>query len=154
MRMLLAMTLVALGCASKGLVVDENFYGCDEGRDVSISIALSAPQAGFEGSVDELTMIVDVRNDGTTDIEVMAIRVEPGPKAHDRYRLERSYRKYGRVIAPRGEDVFELPVSGARLPASATGNLNPSDTLEIVVSVYLEGGDTYRCEFSVPSPRV
>jgi hypothetical protein len=154
MRALLAVVLLALGCASQGVAIDEDFRSCDDARDVSIAVALSEPRSLVEGSVEALTMMVEVDNHDTSDIEVMAIRVEPGPKAHDRYRLERSYRKFDRVIAPRAGDAFELPVSGSPLPAPATGNLKPSDTLEVVVSVYLKGGDTYRCEFSVPSPPV
>ena len=154
MRAFLAVALLVAGCASQGVSGDEDFYGCDERRDLSFGVALNSPRVKMDESVDELTMVIDIDNNGATEVEVMAIRLEPGTKEHDRYGVTPSYRKFNRVIAAGSSEVFELPVSGARLADTQRRGSSWSDTFEVIVSVYLEGGAAYRCEFSIPAPRV
>ena len=140
------------GCASSDDRVSERFYDCEENRDVSIDVALNQPTVAFERTTDQLTMVVDVGNNLSHDIEVRAIRVEPVDMEYAHYVLERSYREFGRVI-PGGEShAFELPVLARAMLRDPMSERRES-ALGVVVSVYMANGDTYRCKLFTPAPR-
>lgn len=152
MRTVVATLLLLGGCASRDAAIPERFFDCRSGQDVSVDLRMTGPGVAMENTTDHLTMFVDVANNGHVDIVVNAIRVEPVPDDAARYALERSYRKFGRVL-PGGEShVFELPVVGRGLARTST-SVRRGDTLTVNVSVYLGNGDAYRCEMFVPSPR-
>lgn len=140
------------GCASSDDRTAERFYDCDERRDVSIAVALNQPGVAFEQTTDNLTMVVDVGNNADHDIEVAAIRVEPVRMEHAYYVLERSYRKFNRVLAGGESHGFELPVIGRALTRDPNV-VRGDEAMGVVVSVYLANGDTYRCELFTRAPR-
>ena len=152
MRFLAAVLLLLCGCASRDAAIPERFFDCRSGQDVSIDLRMAGPGVAMENTTDHLTMVVDVANHGHGDIVVQAIRVEPVPDDAAHYAIERSYRKFGRVLAGGESEAFELPVTGRGLPRSTT-SVRRSDALTVNVSVYLGNGDAYRCEMVVPSPR-
>jgi hypothetical protein len=149
------LTLLGAACASRDGFIDERNLGCGSGQDVSVDVALNIPGVASEATSDNLTMVVEVGNNSTSDIEVVSIRVEPGQGVRPRYRIERSFREFHRVLTPGSDAAFELPVSG-RGVAAGPNNLQSrgDDTMPIIVSVYLASGDNYRCRMDIPAPRV
>lgn len=145
-----ALLLFAMACASRDGVIDERVLDCNAGGDVSVDVAMNAPGVAFEQATDHFTMVVEVGNNSHSDIEVRAIRVEPSERERASYAVERSYRKFGTVLAGGESHRFELPMMGR---STRDANIPASEVLGVVVSVYLGNGDTYRCELNTRAPR-
>jgi hypothetical protein len=152
---LVLLGILASGCASRAVDVKEQFIDCDDTSDVSVSLALNVPGVGMETAVDEQLMaVVGVDNNMDVDVEVVAIRIDPGQSPHPRYRITNSYREFKRTLPARGDADFELPVSGRSLASGTLTSRTLSDTIPIIVSVYLGNGTTYRCEYDVAAPKI
>lgn len=152
MRRTLMLLLLFAGCASRDGFVDERIRDCAAGQELSIDLHLNMPKMMTERSGDDLTVVVSIANNSTRDVEVKSIRVEPGFTAQERYALESSFSEFHQVIEAGDDEQFELPVrgqAGTRDNLRRTGN----DAIEIVLSVYMADGDTYRCSYDVPAPR-
>lgn len=145
----LVCALFFAACSSSD--VDETFHDCDPGGDVSVDALIDIPGVAMENVDDQLTMHVVVGNNSHSEIEVRAIRVEPGYTAQRRYSLSSSYRKFGRVLAPGEDYAFPLPIIGRGHARGA--EVNREATIEMIVSVYLASGDNYRCSLAVAAPR-
>ncbi|HEV7239872.1 MAG TPA: hypothetical protein VGQ36_11580 [Thermoanaerobaculia bacterium] len=152
MRRTLVLLFLLAACASRDGVIDETIRDCDAGQEVSVNLYLNLPEVMMESATDNLTVVVEIGNNADRAIEVKAIRVEPGYTAQERYAIESSYREFKQVIEAGDDEKFELPVrgvGGTREIYRRRGN----DVIAIVLSVYMAGGDVYRCEYNVPAPR-
>lgn len=152
MRRMLVLFLLIAGCASRDGLIDERTRDCSSGQEVSIDLHLNAPTVMTENTTDNLTMLVTIGNNSTRDIEVKAIRVEPGFMAQEVYSLSSSYGEYNQVIIPGDDEEFKLPVLG-KAGTRPTDRRSGSKTMEIAVSVYMADGDKFRCVFDVPAPQ-
>lgn len=152
MRRTLVLLLLLAACASRDGLQDENIRDCDAGQEVSIDLHLNVPKVMMESRSDSLTVVVMVGNNADRDIEVTAIRIEPGYTAQERYSLRSSYRELKQVIKAGDDEEFELPVTGVA-GQRETVQRRANDAIEIVLSVYMAGGDVYRCTYEVPAPR-
>ena len=152
MRRMLVLFLLFAGCASRDGLIDERIRDCSAGQDVSIDLHLNVPALMTENTTDNLTMLVTIGNNSTRDIEVKAIRVEPGFTAQELYALDSSYGEFNQVIAPGDDEEFKLSVlgkAGTRPGFRRAG----SKTMEIAVSVYMADGDKFRCVFDIQAPQ-
>jgi hypothetical protein len=152
MRRMLVLLLLLAACASRDGLVDERTRDCSAGQDVSIDLNLNVPTVMTENTTDNLTMFVTIGNNSTHDIEVKAIRVEPGFAAQERYSLESSYGEYNQVIVPGDDEEFRLPVLG-RAGTRQGYRRGSSNTMDVALSVYMADGDKFRCVFDVEAPR-
>lgn len=144
--------LLLAACASRDGLIDERTRDCSAGQEVSIDLLLNMPKIMSEGSADNLTTVVTIGNNSTQAIEVRAIRVEPGFSAQERYSLENGYREFNKVIEPGDDEELELSVRGQ----GGRREIDPrwgNDAIEVVLSVYMAGGDIYRCSYDLPAPR-
>jgi len=153
MRRTLVLLLLLAACTSRDGLIDERVRDCSAGQEVSIDLNLNVPTVMTENTTDNLTMVVTIGNNSTHDIEVKAIRVEPGFTAQERYALESSYGEYNQVIVPGDDEEFRLPVRGnaGTRPTSRRGGSDK--VIEVVLSVYMADGDKFRCVFDVEAPR-
>lgn len=149
-RTVLVLLLLA-GCASRDGWVEPELRKCDAGGELSIDAYLDVPKVMMERTQDQLTMTILIGNNSGRDIEVKSIRVEPGHTAQRRYALENSFREFNETLKPGEDKAFELPVRGSA--GEREPRRPPNDFIEVVLSVYLDGGVTYRCEYDIPAPR-
>lgn len=145
--LLLALLLPA--CSSSTDLIDQRSLGCDPGQDVSIQAGLNGAREQGMGS-DRLDVVVEVSNNSHDEVTVTFVRVDQGNAGEAPYRIENSYRRFDQVI-PEGEDhTFELPTTGRINPQSSTRSISSSQGIEMIVTVGLSNGDSYRCVFAVP----
>jgi hypothetical protein len=155
LTLLLLVALLGAGCASSdGL--DANHRDCDAGSDLSVNLALNIPGVGSESAIgDQLTVVVAVDNNTDVDVEVVAIRIDPGEVMNPSYRISNSYREFKRTLPARGDADFELPVTGRSVLFGGDARGRTTDaTIPLAVTVVLGNGTVYRCKYEVPSPRV
>jgi len=153
---LLPLMIVLAACGSSssfGIPNSRTVDDCVHG-DVEVRVALTGSGAGMERTEDRLTFTVEVANNSRQDIIVKAIRVEPLPNQNAQYQLDNSYRSFTETIPENEEHQFELPVAGRVIRRQQPGQTvgDSSRSLGVAVTVVLEGGDSYRCHFEVPSP--
>jgi hypothetical protein len=122
---------------------------CEHG-DISVRVGFPGPKVAQERIEDQVMFVVEVANLARKDIVVKAIRVDQTSLETARYRLTGSYRSFNETIPEDDEHVFELPMSGFAKTHSEW-ELR-SDSMSFEVTVMLEGGDAYRCLYSVPAP--
>jgi hypothetical protein len=100
---------------------------------------------------DRVTYNVEVANNSRHDVVVKWIRVEQTHIETAPYRLGNGYRTFNETIRENEDHLFELPVTGRGI-RDYSGRSLQSSGLSLSVAVSLEGGDVYRCLFSVPAP--
>ena len=152
MRRTLVLFLLLAGCASRDGFIDERIRDCSAGQELSIDLRLNMPKVMTERSGDDLTVVVVIGNNSTRAVEVKSIRVEPGFTAQERYALDNSFREFHQVIEAGDDEEFELPVRG-QAGMRETRQRRVHDAIEIILSVYMADGDTYRCSYDVQAPR-
>ncbi len=149
-RMLLVLLLLG-GCASRDGWVESEIRKCDAGGELSIDAYLNMPKVMMERANDELTMTILIGNNSERDIEIKSIRMEPGRTAQQRYALQNSFREFNETLKPGEDKQFELPVRGSAGEREIRRPID--DFIEVVLSVYLADGTTYRCEYAIQAPR-
>ena len=150
---LLSILLLLSACASSNTdFIDERTLDCESGQEVSIQAGLDIASAGSEVTEDMLTMLVDVGNNSHDDIVVKFIRVDQATDESEPYRLRNGYGTFEQTI-PEGENhVFKIPMTG-RLGPRNDQTIRSRRGLQLNVRVGLANGDSYHCQFLVPSPR-
>jgi len=150
---LLSIFLIAgCGSSSSSFDIPENrvITDCEHG-DVSIRVGFAGPKTAQERIEDQIMFDVEVSNNSRQIVTVKAIRVEQTMTETARYRLGHTYRAFNETILEDEEHVFELPMTGFA-SVDYSGREMRSDSMSFAVTVVLEGGDAYRCLFSVPAP--
>lgn len=149
--LLSVLLLAACGSSSKNFDIPTSRVSNDcEHGDISVRVGFPGPKVAQERIEDQVMFVVEVANLARKDITVKAIRVEQTSVETARYRLTGSYRSFNETIPENDEHVFELPMSGFARTYS-DWELR-SDSMSFEVTVMLEGGDAYRCLYSVPAP--
>ena len=144
--------LAACGSSSNSFGIPETrtIRDCEHG-DLSIGVGFPGPKTAYERLEDQIMFMVEVSNNSRHDVTVKAIRVEQTMTETARYRVGNTYRAFNVTIAEDEEKEFELPMSGFQA-VDYSGRSPQSDEMQFAVTVVLEGGDTYRCLYSVPAP--
>ncbi|HVG23543.1 MAG TPA: hypothetical protein VND45_05270 [Thermoanaerobaculia bacterium] len=138
--------LLAGACASPTAVIDKRTIRCGPGQDLTIAAAFENGRAG--DNLGEQLFLVEVSNNGNTDATVTVVRVEPGDR--NRVRFNPAYQSVDVTIAGGDDHVFRLPATEASVAESrrASEMLDVGAGLaEVMVTVTLANGDTYRCPF-------
>lgn len=144
-----ALLLLAASCRS-AIDLDERTLGCESGQDLSIMAGLDG-QALREGSLDNrLHYVVEVSNNSHNDVTVTVVRVDQPNVEGARYRLESGYLKADQLIEEGEAHTFRLPTTVRSIGQSPRTVISSSQGIEMVVTVGLSNGDSYRCEFAVP----
>ena len=153
---LLPLLLLLAACASSdsfGIADTRTVDDCQHGEvEVRVGLTGAGTGTGMERNEDRLTFNVEVANNSREDIVVKAIRVEPLPEHDAAYRLDNSYRTFNETVPENEDHVFELPMTGRVVPRRQGQMSGGSETLGLSVTVVLGNGDSYRCQFGVPSP--
>lgn len=155
---LLSLLLVAASCAtssSPSFGIRENRVNgdCQHG-DLEVLAAFSDIQSGGESLGDRLTFAVQVANNSRKDVVVKQITVEDVPLETARYRIDRAFKTFNETIKENEDHTFEIPITG-RVAGVDGRNVQRSgrgDEIEVVVTVWLEGGESYRCHYAVRAP--
>lgn len=142
--LLLSLLLLA-ACKSPTAVIDKHLFRCEPGQD--LSIAATYESGNKRDELGEREFLVEVSNNGHTDVTVTSVRIEPS----DRNRgMPGAYEATDTLIAEGETHLFHLKVSSYRLePRRSTSILGPSNVLDFYVMVMLSNGDGYRCPFRV-----
>lgn len=147
-----ALALLLLACTSATDVIDTRTLDCSPGQDLSIMAGMGGQGAQEQSMDDRIEVLVDVGNNSDDEVTVSFIRIEQSMPEDATFRIENSYRKFNQVI-PEGEDhTFQLPTRGRYVyqdPRRVIG-ASASQGLEVVVTVGLTNGDSYRCPFAFP----
>ena len=149
LALLCAAALLA-SCASSDGLIDERILDCDSGQDLMVRVGVQAPQSvSGESSpiADRFTMLVELSNNSHHDIEVKNVRIEQfyrGP-GQPPYQLDSGFKKVDQVVEDGKDIIVEVPVNG-RWTRTVDHSPMP-DRLEMIVSVALGNGDSYRCMF-------
>ncbi len=150
---LLPLLLFAAACASSSSsdfgIAENRVLDCD--NEIEIRAGFMGPGTQLERVSDRVTVVIEVANNSKRDIVVKWIRVEQVHTDSAPYRLENGYRTFNQPIAEAEDHQFELPMNG-RGVRDPTGRALQSDDLLLAVTVSLEGGDSYRCQFGVRAP--
>jgi hypothetical protein len=151
--LLCALAACASSSSSTGLADSRTLRDCEHG-DIQVEVALQGASVGMERTEDHMTFAVSVSNNSREEVVVDAVRVESLPRTQATYQIDNSYRSFHQRIAENDEHEFELPLTGRVVGRSPTQQTTTDDprTLELAVTVLLEGGDQYRCRFVVPAP--
>ena len=152
-RVAIVALLLFIGCASSnsiGSLGEDAALPCEHGP-VEVRISLSGFGVGSASETvdDRLTLEVEVANNSREDVVVKAIRAEQRSSETADYRVEGGYRGFNQTIAENEDHVFEIPMSG-RVIQRPAAEYQTQRGVEILISVYLASGSTYRCSFEVP----
>lgn len=146
---LIALVAAALlaGCASDGLI-DQRTLGCGPGEALSFEAGIDNATFRETGSSQNFELIVAVSNNSHEDVYVTNIRAEQTRADNAVFRVENAYRKYDQLIEEGDDHTFRLPMTSVRSgTARATGSPDRDHFFELVVTVTLSNGDSYRCPF-------
>ena len=150
-RTAIALLIFLAGCASNGGYAEPQLNNCADRSELSVDAYLNLPKIMMEGTRDELTMVVGLGNNTDRDIEVKSIRVEPGRTAQQRYALESGFITVNETLKSNEDKQYEIPMRGA---AGLREDRTPTDNrIEIVLTISLGDGTTYRCQYDVEAPR-
>lgn len=147
-----ALALLLLSCTSATDVIDERTLDCSPGQDLSIMAGIGGQGAREHAMDDRIEILVDVANNSHEEVTVSFVRVDQTMRDEAPFRIENSYRKFDQVI-PEGEDhTFQLPTRGSAVPQDPRRVIggSASQGVEVVVTVGLTNGDSYRCQFAFP----
>lgn len=149
---LLPLLLLAAACASSSsdFGMPENRV-LDCGNEIEVRAGFQAPGTQLERASERVTAVIEVANNSKRDIVVKWIRVEQIHTDSAPYRVENGYRTFNQPIAEAEDHLFELPLNG-RGVRDLTGRSLHSDDLLLAVTVSLESGESYRCQFGVRAP--
>jgi hypothetical protein len=139
------------GCASSGGYAEPALNNCADSSELSVEAYLNLPKIMMEQTSDALTMVVELGNNSNHDIEVKSIRVEPGRTAQHRYSFESGFITVNEVLKDGEDKRYEIPIRGT---AGFRETQMPLDSkIEVVLTVSLADGTTYRCQYDVEAPR-
>jgi hypothetical protein len=146
---LLALVVLA-ACASPTAVIDQRSFNCGPGQDLEIRAGLEDPLRGEAAALGQLTFLVEVANNGSTDVTVKSINVEPRMRGD--VEMRGVTRDFDQTIAEAEEHVFRLPATDFGTVIRGDATTLPR-AFEFLVVVRLTNGDVYRCPFSAGQPR-
>ena len=150
-RLGLAILIFLAGCASSDGYPSPALNNCADRSELSVDAYLNLPKIMMERTRDELTMVVALGNNTDRDIDVKSIRVEPGRTAQQRYALESGFITVNETLKSNEDKQYEIPMRGA---AGMREDSTPMDNrIEVVLTISLGDGTTYRCQYDVEAPR-
>jgi len=150
LALLLCAAALLVSCASSDGLIDERILDCDSGQDLMIRVGVQNTRSvSGESSpiADRFTMLVELSNNSHHDIEVKNVRIDQYSRGADRppYQLDSGFKKVDQVVEDGKDITVEVPMSGRW--ARTVDHSPMPDRLELVVSVALANGDSYRCMF-------
>jgi len=150
--LLLPLVLLTAACASSSPdfgMPETRVLDCD--NEVEIRAGFQGPGTQMERIDDRVTTVIDVANNSHREIAVKWIRIEQVMMDSAPYRLENGYRTFNQPIAEGEDHQFEIPMTGRGVRDRSGRSLHSND-LTLAVTVSLESGESYRCQFSVRAP--
>lgn len=150
-RTLLPLVLLLAACGSSndfGIPENPTLGDCERG-EVQVRAGISDAREGKDISSDWLEFSVEVANMAKgKDLVVKSIRIDPRGTENVPYVFDTVARTFNQTIPENEEHVFQLPTTGKRTPVnlkqSAIGEQN---RLIFLVTMTLESGETYRCQY-------
>jgi hypothetical protein len=139
--------LVSCASSSQG-IVDERLRDCESGGDISVIVGFDNLPVGEGLGEDRFDLLVEVSNNSHAEVTVTGIRVDQQHASSARYRIDGVRQKFDDAIEEGKDRTFRLPVVGRRvLSQDRSSSVLGSSGLELVVTVTLSNGDSYRCLF-------
>ena len=139
-----------VSCSSATDVIDKRFLDCSPGQDISIMAGFDKPPGETVGVDDRFELLVSVSNNSNGEITVTSIRGEQSHTDTARYRIENTFRRFDQVIEEGKDHTFRLPMSGRPVYRDpSVREVGSSSGLQMIVSVSLSNGDSYRCAFEM-----
>ena len=148
----LILTLAACGSSDQFGIPDKRVVNDCEHGGVEVRVGLNGGQPGMERTEDHLTFAVEVANNLREDIVVTRIRIDPTPDEMSPYQLSPTGGSFSETIPENEEHLFELPVTLRTAFVDRNRQTVSRNFLEVVVTVVLQNGDSYRCRYGVPAP--
>jgi hypothetical protein len=151
----LLLLLAACGSSSNdfGIPETKTIDDCVHG-EVQVRAGITDAREGKDISSDWLEFSVEVTNNAHKDIVVKSIRIDPRTTESSPYVFETAFREFNQTIPENEERVFELPSTGKAKPRDPDQmKIGVQERLVLVVTVSLEGGESYRCQFENRIPR-
>lgn len=142
------LSLLLLACASRSSFDTPNrMLECTGEIEVRASLAGSTTSMDRVG--DRLMIVVEVANNSHQDIVVKKIVVEDVELG--------SSQRLGSSFSRVDETILEGQARQFKIPLTVRGRFEDTsrptrDPVPIAVTVSLEGGDSYRCQFTVQPP--
>jgi hypothetical protein len=150
LRLLALSSVLALlaGCASSAAIPNDAMQ-CGPGQDLEIRAGLGDPKTS--DNFGQYVFLVEVANNSHEDVTVKRVRVDPRPT--ERYgtrsrALNGGSQKYDQTIVQGTEHVFELASSASMMAPDLRDVVQPGE-YELMVTVELTNGESYRCPFLV-----
>jgi hypothetical protein len=149
MKTIALLTIAFLfSCASSDGIIDERVRDCDSGGDISLIAGFDNLPAGQGVNDDRFDLLLEISNNSHGEVTVTAIRVEQQHANTAAYRIDPAGKKFDDVIEEGKDKTFRLPLVGRRvLSQDRSSSVLGSNGLELVVTVTLSNGDSYRCLF-------
>jgi hypothetical protein len=142
-----------VSCASSPTdVIDERFLDCSPGQDISIMAGFDQPVGGENVDIDDrFDLLVQVSNNSHGEVTVATIRAEQSHTDSARYRIQSSFRRFDQVVEEGKDHTFHLPMTGRMVAGDPRMRElgRSSGGLQMVVTVALSNGDSYRCSFEM-----
>jgi hypothetical protein len=144
-----SLLVLAAGCASSDSIPNE-VMDCGPGQDLEIRAGLADPKNS--DNFGQYVFLVEVANNSHEDVTVKRVRIDPRPTERYGTRsrpLNGAVKTYDETIVQGTEHVFELPSTASGLTAPDARDAVQPGEYELVVTVLLTNGETYRCPFLV-----
>jgi hypothetical protein len=149
---LLSIAFAASCASSSGGFVDDQAQECAYPIEVRAGLE-NMPGVRQERTDDQVTLIVEVANNGNEEFTVKSIRAEQVADETARYRFDTSFGTFNELIEDGKDHVFRLKLTGRSVGFQEMSRMRGSrDVISLAVSVYLVDGRSFRCEFEVGSP--
>jgi hypothetical protein len=152
---LLSLLVFSAACASSTDVIDSEVLACGPGQALEI-------QAGVEGarggrtieSTEDLVFLVEVANNSHEDVVIEAIRIEPDRASRMGANVEPVYKVVNEEILQGKDHLFRFPamrkmMSAVTADSSRSSRQSAGQPPEMMVTVLVKNGDSYRCSFSL-----
>lgn len=142
-----------VSCASSSTdIIDSRSLQCGPGQDIDIMAGMD--KSSVENRMDDrVQLLVNVSNNSHQELTVMSIRAEQVRTDETRVLIDAGTRQFNQVLPEGKEHTFELPLFARLRELTERDRLRERENrdrgIEMVVTVQLSNGDSYRCAFDV-----
>lgn len=149
----LSSALVFLTACASSTAMKQEVFDCSPGQDLEIRAGLGDPQSGERFGY---VFLVEVANNSNEELTVERVRVDTRQSegsSRQGAAPQGGGKTYDQTIAPGTEHVFELASTAPATMTPGLWNVVVPGEFELLATVKLTNGETYRCSFLVGGGR-